>query len=81
MNKNPELIPVLQMDDPDALDSAKKHLEENGYAAEVRPFSELPPSGHPDWIIPANGGYIFYLEKEKYQKAMEILGTFFGYSE
>ncbi|MCD4706877.1 MAG: hypothetical protein K8S62_03980 [Candidatus Sabulitectum sp.] len=81
MNKNPELIPVLQMDDLDALNSAKKHLEENGFAAEVRLFSELPSSEHPDWIIPANGGYIFYLEKDRYREAMEMLGTYFGYSE
>ncbi len=74
------LIAVLQMDDLDALKSAKKHLEDNGYKAEVGSFSELPEAEHQDWMTPANGGYIFYLEKGKYQVAMEMLGKFFGYA-
>ena len=80
MSVNHVLIPVLQMDDLDAMNSAKKHLEENGYLTKVGPFSELPASERKDWMTPANGGYIFYLEKDKYQKAMELLGTFFGYT-
>ncbi|MCK5131417.1 MAG: hypothetical protein KAR40_04620 [Candidatus Sabulitectum sp.] len=80
MNENPVLMAVLQVDDLDVLNSAKKHLEENGYKAEVGPFAELPESEHQDWMTPANGGYIFYLEKEKYQPAMEMLVTFFGYT-
>ncbi|MEA3265623.1 MAG: hypothetical protein U9P42_01590 [Candidatus Fermentibacteria bacterium] len=74
------LIAVLQMDDLEALNSAKRHLEENGYHAEVGPFAELPVSDRQDWMTPENGGYIFYLEKEKYQAAMKMLGTFFGYT-
>lgn len=80
MNEKPVLIAVLQMDDLESLNSAKKHLEEKGYAAEVGPFSELPVSDYQDWMTPKNGGFIFYVEKDKYQQVMETLGTFFGYS-
>jgi len=75
------LIAVLQMDDLEALNSAKKHLEENGFKAAIGPFAELSGDDRQDWMTPENGGYIFYLEKEKYQEAMEMLGTFFGYTD
>ena len=73
------LIAVLQMDDNEALNAAKEHLESNGFKAEVGPFSNLDKSEYLDWMTPESGGYIFYLEKEKYQPAMEMLGNFFGY--
>ncbi len=73
------LIAVLQMDDKEALNAAKEHLESNGYRARVGLFSDLDKSEYQDWMTPENEGYIFYLEKEKYQSAMEMLGTFLGY--
>ncbi len=74
------LIAVLQMDDLDALKSAKRHLEKNGYITEIGSFSELPKSQRKSWMTPKNGDFIFYLEEDKYQAGMEILGTFFGYN-
>ena len=81
MEQNGELIPVLQLDDLEALKAAQKHLEGNGYRTRVGQFSELPIDLHQDWMIPENGGYMFYLEKDKYQPAMTMLGEFFGYTE
>ena len=75
-----KLIPVLQMDDIEALNAAKKHLEENGYRAAVGPFSDLSDAELQDWMTPENGGYMFYLEESKYEPAMNMLGDFFGYS-
>ncbi len=73
------LIAVLQMDELEFLNSAKKHLEEHGFKAEVGSFSDLSKSDHQDWMTPENGAYILYLEKEKYTPAMDKLGKFFGY--
>ncbi len=79
MTKQPELIPVLQLEDLDALRSAREHLEKAGYVINIAPFSDLPQNEWQGWMTPANGGFLFYLEKEKYQPAMEMLGEFFGY--
>jgi len=75
-----KLIPVLQMDDIKALEAAREHLEDNGFMADVRPFSDLPESGLQDWMTPENGGYLFFLEESKYEDAMNMLGDFFGYT-
>lgn len=81
MADTPELIPVLQLTDLDALKAAQVHLSKEGYVTIVRPFSELPESQCQDWMTPANGGYLFYLEKAKYKPAMDVLGKFFGCTE
>jgi hypothetical protein len=44
----------------------------------VGPFEELPEAERQDWMTSANGGYLFYLEKAKYEPAMTMLGKFFG---
>ncbi len=75
-----KLIPVLQMDDKEALEAAGKHLEENGYRVDVGPFSDIPEGELQDWMTPENGGYIFYLEESEYEAAMNMLGDFFGYT-
>ena len=74
------LIPVLQLDDIEALKAARKHLEENGYEVDVGSFSDLPQSEWQDWMTPENGGFIFYLEESNYEAAMTMLGDFFGYT-
>jgi hypothetical protein len=81
MNTGKELIPVLQLDDLEALEAAEKHLNENGYETRIGPFEELQESEIFDWMIPSQGGFMFYLEKDRYQPAMELLGEFFGYTE
>jgi hypothetical protein len=74
------LIPVLQMDQLDALEAAREHLEEKGFRTWIEPFSEMSTDLiDEDWMIPENGGYIFYLEEDKFEEAMTILGDFFGY--
>ncbi|MCK5117812.1 MAG: hypothetical protein KAR44_14550 [Candidatus Aegiribacteria sp.] len=75
-----KLIPVLQMDDIKALEAARKHLEENGFKADIGSFSDLPEGDLQDWMIPENGGWMFYLEEAKYEAAMNMLGDFFGYT-
>jgi len=80
MNTGKELIPVLQMDDLEALQAAEKHLNDNGYETRIGPFNELPETEISDWMTPSNGGFLFYLEKERYQPAMQMLGEFFGYT-
>lgn len=75
-----KLIPVLQMDDIKALDAAREHLEENGYRADVSPFSDIPEGELQDWMAPDNGDYVFYVEESKYEAAMNMLGDFFGYT-
>jgi hypothetical protein len=81
MADTPELIPVLQLTDLEALKAAQVHLAKDGYVTKVGPFSELPKSQYEDWMTPANGGYLFYLEKAKYKPAMNMLGKFFGCTE
>jgi hypothetical protein len=81
MAETPELIPVLQLADLEALRAAQVHLAKDGYVTNVGPFSELPKSQYQDWMTPANGGYLFYLEKAKYKPAMDVLGKFFGCTE
>jgi hypothetical protein len=76
-----ELIPVLQLADLEALKAAQVHLAKAGYVTNVGPFSELPKSQYEDWMTPANGGYLFYLEKARYKPAMDMLGNFFGCTE
>jgi hypothetical protein len=78
MDENAGLIPVLQLDDLEALKAARKHLEANGYKTRVGPFDELPEAERQDWMTPANGGHLFYLEQAKYEPAMTMLGKFFG---
>lgn len=75
-----KLIPVLQMDDIEALKAARKHLEENGYRADVSSFSDIPEIELQDWMMPENGGYMFYIEESKYEAAMNMLEDFFGYT-
>ncbi len=74
-----KLIPVLQMDDIGALEAARKHLENEGFLADVRPFRDLAEGGLQEWMTAENGGYLFYLEEAKYDDAMKLLGDFFGY--
>jgi hypothetical protein len=81
MTEQPELIPVLQLEDLSALEEASDHLKKAGYLANIIPFSELPESEWQEWMTPANGGYLFYLEKGKYEPAMKMLGELFGYKE
>jgi hypothetical protein len=77
MTELPELIPVLQLEDLEALRAAQEHLEKADYVVKVIPFSDLPQSERQDWMTPANDGYLFYLEKAKYEPAMQMLGEFF----
>jgi hypothetical protein len=81
MTATVELIPVLQLADLAALKAAQEHLGQHGYVTRVTPFSDCLPAEHQDWMRPADGGYLFYLEKAKYQPAMEMLGKFFGCTE
>ncbi|GEM_PF-3348018 len=81
MEENAELMPVLQLEDLAALEAAQEHLGNHGYKTRVGPFSELPVEAHEDWMTPENGGYLFYLEKAKYEPAMTMLGEFFGCTE
>ena len=81
MAEQPELIPVLQLEDLDPLKNAREHLENAGYLIDITPFADLPEAKRQDWMTPDKGGYLFYLEKDKYQPAMKLLGEFFGYSE
>jgi hypothetical protein len=81
MSEPTELTPVLQLNDLEALKAAQKHLGKHGYRTRVGPFSELPSDAHQDWMTPASGGYLFYLEKATYKPAMTMLGKFFGYAE
>ena len=79
MEEQDGLIPVLQMDDREALEGAREHMGGLGYRARISPFEDLPDSMHQDWMTPTNGGFLFYLEKERLEPAMELLGRFFGY--
>ena len=81
MEETVELIPVLQLGELAALKAAQEHLGKHGYKTRVGPFDELPSAAHQDWMTPANGGYLFYLEKAKYEPAMDMLGKFFGCTE
>ena len=81
MKQEKELIPVLQLEDPEALEAAAKHLNEKGYETRVGLFAELAEEDIADWMNPSAGGWLFYLEKERYEPAMELLGDFFGYTE
>lgn len=74
-----ELMPVLQMDDIEALEAAAAHLEENGFKALVRSFSEMAEEDTDEWMTPENGGYLLYIEASEYEDAMTLLGDFFGY--
>ena len=72
-------MPVLQMDDIEALEAAAVHLEENGFKAVVGAFGELAEKDIDDWMTPENGGYLFYIEASVYEDAMTLFGDFFGY--
>jgi len=76
-----KLIPVLQMDDIEALKAAMKHLEENGFRTDIGSFSDLSDDELRDWMIHENGGYIFFVEESQYEAAMNILGDYFGFTE
>ncbi len=80
MEEPRDLIPVLQLEDREALQAAQNHLGAHGYRTRVGPFDELPEDEREDWMTPANGGYLFYLEREKYEPAMTLLGEVFGYT-
>ena len=80
MTENPVLIPAVQMDDRSLLEGAMERLQRNGYKTEIKAFSDIPASERTEWMVPENGGYIFLIEKNKFQPAMEMLGIFFGYS-
>lgn len=75
-----KLIPVLQMNDIEALKAAREHLEENGYMADTGPFSDIQEGELQDWMTPENGDYLLYLEESEYEAAMNILGDFFGFT-
>lgn len=78
MEENADLMPVLQLEDLDALKAAREHLAQNGYRTQVGPFAELPEAEWQDWMTPSNGGYLLYLERAHYAPAMDMLGKFFG---
>ena len=59
------LIPVLQLGDLQALKATRVRLSRLGYVARVGPFSELSQAQYQDWMTPANGGYLFYLEQPR----------------
>jgi len=81
MKEQVELVPVLQLPDLDAMKAAQAHLEKNGYRTKVGPFGDLPAEQRKEWMKPEKGGYLFYLEKAKYEPAMKMLGKFFGCTE
>ena len=75
------LIPVLQLGDENALEEASTYLQDQGYVSKITPFDALPESDRQDWMIPSNGGWLFYLDASEYDKAMPLLGSFFGCTE
>lgn len=81
MSEEPTLVPVLQLGDRAALEAAREHLGREGFVTRVGPFEELPDAQRQDWMVPANGGFLFYLEKDRYEAAMPLLGRFFGCTE
>lgn len=72
--------PVLQLQDLEALEKASAHLAERGHPSRVGPFDELPASEHAGWMSPDQGGYLLYLpDDDRFEQAMDCLGSFFGY--
>ena len=81
MSKILKLIPVLQMQDIKALEDAKAHLSEKGHFVKIYPFEEIGKDEITEWMNREKGGYVLYIEKEKYDKIMKLLEKFFGYED
>lgn len=76
-----KMIPVLQIEDRDAIKAAEEHLRELGYKAKVGPFSKLPESKYEDWMVPENEGFVLYIEEDQLEPVMQLLAKFFKYEE
>ncbi|GEM_PF-3016556 len=79
-DRNGKMVPALQLDELDVLNSARNHLEKNGFASETVLFKELKSSGRKNWMDPGNGDYILFVEEKAFQEVMESLVAFFGIS-
>lgn len=77
---NGKMVPALQLSELDILNSARSHLDKNGFTSETVLFKELKSSGRKNWMDPDNGDYILFVEEKAFQKAMQSLEEYFGIS-
>ena len=81
MYENSDMIPVLQLDDLNSLEEAQDYMGRHGYRTSITSFEDLPESEYLDWMEPDDGGYLLWIEASEYEAAMDLLGSFFGYTE
>jgi len=74
-----EFVPVIQMDDFEALVSAREHLLIKGYPSGIKKYAKTVKSELPRWMKRADGEFVLFVQKAKFEEAMEILGSYFGY--
>jgi hypothetical protein len=75
-----DLVPVLQFTDEDLIALSAKAMDEMGIPWESVSLDEPGDAVVPDWIDPSLGGWIFYIEKARFEEGMQRLGDLMGYT-
>ncbi len=76
----PELIPVLQFTEEDLVSLSGKAMTEMGIEWKSVPFSDPGDLEIPQWMDASCGGWVFFIDKNRFEEGMTRLGTLMGYS-
>ena len=75
-----ELVPVLQFTDEDLVSLSGKAMDDMGIAWASASLDDPGELEVPDWMDSSLGGWIFFIEKERFEEGMTRLGELMGYT-
>jgi len=76
----PDLIPVLQFTEEDLVSLSGKAMDEMGIEWKSVSLSEPDDMEIPDWMDASSGGWVFFIDKNRFEEGMTRLGKLMGYS-
>jgi hypothetical protein len=74
-----KMLAALQLMDERLLLDAMDALERSGIPCGSEEVNLLRAEHLPEWVQPGSGGWLLFVEEDRYEEAMEFLGDLMGY--